>query len=454
MAKYEIDMCRGSIFSKIALFSVPLILTGILQLLYNAADIIVVGQFAGKEALAAVGSTGSLTNLIVNLFMGLSIGTSVVVSRFYGARDHKSIREAVHTSITVSAIAGVILAVVGFSLSRPMLTLMDTPADVIDGSVRYMRIIFLGMPFNMVYNFGAAILRAVGDTRRPLYFLSIAGLANVGLNLIFVIVFHMAVAGVALATIISQAISACFVIRCLMHAESEIRLDLKNLKINGKILLEIARIGLPAGLQSSLFAISNVMIQSSVNSFGSDGTAAHSAVSNLEGFCYTSMNAVHQAIVTYVSQNMGAKQYKRMRKALAVCMLFVIVLGGAMCNLIYLFQRPLVSIYNGDSGVLEMAKARMCFMPLYFLCGVMEVSSGQMRGMGYSILPMIVSLTGACVLRIIWILTLFASVHTMEILMLSYPVSWIATTAAHYISYLIARRKFPKEDMPLEASRT
>ena len=452
MAKYEIDMCRGPMFGKIILFSVPLILTGILQLLYNAADIVVVGQFAGKEALAAVGCTGSLTNLIVNLFMGLSIGTSVVVSKCYGARDLQGIQKAVHTSVTISAVAGVVLAFIGFSLARPLLTLMDTPPDVIDGSVLYMRIIFIGMPFNMVYNFGAAILRAVGDTRRPLYFLSFAGLVNVLLNLVFVIFFHMAVAGVALATITSQVISAFLVIRCLLHADNEIRLNPKRLKIHGRTLLEITRIGLPAGIQSALFAISNVLIQSSVNSFGSNGTAVHSAASNLEGFCYTSMNAIHQAIVTFVSQNLGAKQYKRMRRVMGICILIVVVMGGTMCNLIAFFRRPFLSIYNSDPGVLAMGDARLFFMPLYFLCGVMEVSSGQMRGMGYSITPMIVTLTGACLLRVVWIFTIFAQVHTMEILMLSYPVSWVVTTIAHYICYLIVRRKLPKEDMPLPAA--
>lgn len=443
-------MCRGPIFGKIVRFSIPLILTGILQLFYNAADIVVVGQFAGKEALAAVGSTGSLTNLFVNLFMGLSIGTGVVVSRAYGAADRDGIRKAVHTSVTVSALMGLAIGVLGFFLARPALSLMDTPPDVIDGSVRYMRIFFLGMPFNMVYNFSAAILRAVGDTRRPLFFLSAAGIVNVLLNLVFVIVFHMSVAGVALATIIAQAISAFLVIRCLLHADNEIRLDPKQLRIHGKTLLEIIRIGLPAGLQSALFAISNVLIQSSVNSFGSNAVAAHSAVGNLEGFSYTAMNAVHQAIVTYVSQNIGAKQYHRMRKALWMCMLFVIALGGTLGGLTYIFRHTLIGIYNSDPGVLEMGNARSWIVPLYFLCGMMEVASGQMRGMGYSITPMIISLTGACVFRIIWIYTIFAQYHTIEVLMLSYPISWILTTIAHYISYVIVRRKYPKEDMPLD----
>ena len=450
MAKYEIDMTRGSMFRNIVRFSIPLILTSLLQLFYNAADVVVVGQFAGKEALAAVGSTGALINLIINLFLGLSVGTSVVVSKLFGAGDERGMQVAVHTSVSISAISGIVLLFTGFFLARPLLVLMGNPSDVIDGATLYMKIYFLGMPFNMVYNFGAAILRAVGDTKRPLYFLSISGVVNVVLNLILVIVFHMGVAGVAIATITSQLISAIFVIRCLMHSEGSVHLDLKKLTIHRKILLEIVRIGLPAGVQGAMFSISNVLIQSSINSFGSDTVAGNSAAGNLEGFVYVAMNAFHQTIVTFTSQNLGAKQYKRMHKGFCICIACVMVIGLVCGNAMYLMRKPLLSIYNGDPNVIAMGEIRMLFiLPLYFLCGLMDVVSGQIRGLGYSIMPMIITLLGACAFRVAWIYTVFAAFPRLEVLYASYIISWTLTVAAHYVSYLIVRRKLPKEDMPL-----
>ena len=450
MAKYEIDMCRGPLFKKIVLFSVPLIATSVLQLLYNAADVVVVGQFAGKEALAAVGSTGSLISLIINLFIGLSIGTSVAVSNYYGAGNREGIRNAVHTSIAISGASGVFLAVFGIFMAQPLLVLMDSPPDVIDGATLYMQIYFAGMPFNMVYNFGAAILRAVGDTRRPLYYLTFSGIINVVLNLVLVIVFHMGVAGVAIATVVSQIISSLLVINCLLHSDGDTHLDLKKLRIHKTELLEIARVGLPAGIQNSLFAISNVLIQSAVNSFGSDAVAGNSAASNLDGFVYCAMNAFHQAAVTFASQNLGAKQYHRLRRVFGMCFLCVTMVGVAMGALFFLFRVPLLSIYTDDPAVILAGKTRMLYVTLpYVLCGMMEVASGQMRGMGYSILPMIVSLTGACAFRVIWIYTFFDAFPTLDMLFVSYPVSWIITTAAHYISYLIAQRKLPSDDMPI-----
>ncbi len=453
MAKYEIDMCRGPLFKKIVLFSIPLILTGILQIFYNAADVIVVGQFAGKEALGAVGSTGSLINLITNLFMGLSIGTSVVVSNYYGSGNRLGIRNAVHTSVAVSLLAGVVLAVFGILMARPLLQLMDSPSDIIDGATLYMQIFFAGMPFNMLYNFGAAILRAVGDTRRPLYYLTISGIVNVLLNLLLVIVFHMGVAGVAIATVVAQIISSVLVTICLIRSGGDIHLNPRALAIHKKELLEIARVGLPAGLQSSLFAISNVLIQSSVNSFGSDAVAGNSAAGNLEGFVYCSMNAMHQAVVTFVSQNMGARQYKRIRRVFVLCFASVFVVGAVLGLAFFLLREPLLSIYNSDQGVIEIGKLRMVYIILpYFLCGMMEVAAGQLRGMGYSILPMIISLTGACAFRVIWIYTAFAANPTLDVLYFSYPVSWILTTAAHCGAYLVVRRRFPKKDMLQEAA--
>lgn len=320
---YEIDMCHGPLFRKILLFTLPLMLSGILQLLFNAADVIVVGQFAGNEALAAVGSTSALTNLLVNLFIGLSVGVNVLVARFYGAQQEQEAQEAVHTAVVVSILGGILLAFIGIVLAQPLLQWMDTPDNVISHSVLYMRIYFVGMPVMLLYNFGSAILRAIGDTRRPLYFLAAAGVINVILNLIFVINFHMGVAGVALATIISQCVSAALIMRCLMKSEGCIRVEWTKLRIHWKMLGKIAQIGLPAGVQGVLFSISNVLIQSSVNSFGSVAMAGNTAAQNIEGFVYTSMNSVHQTAVSFTSQNLGGRQYGRINKILAECILFV-----------------------------------------------------------------------------------------------------------------------------------
>ena len=316
---YEIDMCHGPLFRKILLFTLPLMLSGILQLLFNAADVIVVGQFAGNEALAAVGSTSALTNLLVNLFIGLSVGVNVLVARFYGAQQEQEAQEAVHTAVVVSILGGILLAFIGIALAQPLLQWMDTPDNVISHSVLYMRIYFVGMPVMLLYNFGSAILRAIGDTRRPLYFLAAAGVINVILNLIFVINFHMGVAGVALATIISQCVSAALIMRCLMKSEGCIRVEWTKLHIHWRMLGKIAQIGLPAGVQGVLFSISNVLIQSSVNSFGSVAMAGNTAAQNIEGFVYTSMNSVHQTAVSFTSQNLGGRQYGRINKILADC---------------------------------------------------------------------------------------------------------------------------------------
>lgn len=329
---YEMDMCSGPILSKILAFALPLMLSGILQLLFNAADIVVVGRFAGSEALAAVGSTSSLINLIINMFIGLSIGANVVAARSYGARDAEAVSETVHTAVFSALVGGVILIFAGILLARPMLTLMGTPDDVIDQSALYMQIYFIGMPAFMLYNFGAAILRAIGDTKRPLYFLTLAGVVNVVFNLIFVIVFKMGVAGVALATIISQIISAALITLCLIKTEGPCHLDIKQLKFHKKSLMEMLRIGLPAGLQGTIFNISNVLIQSSVNSFGSLVMAGNTAASNIEGFVYTAMNAVYQTSLSFTSQNMGAKEFKRVDKVLVQCLLVVAVVGIVLGN--------------------------------------------------------------------------------------------------------------------------
>ena len=441
-ARHEINMTEGPILPKILSFSVPLILTGILQLLYNAADVIVVGNYAGHEALAAVSSTGSLINLLVNVFMGLSVGASVVIARYYGARDVVSLRKAEHTAMTLALFMGVGVGLFGFLAARPLLQLMDSPADVIDGASLYVRIYFLGMPANMLYNFGAGVLRAVGDTKRPMYYLMLAGMINVLLNLLLVIVFHLDVAGVAIATTASQVISAALVLLCLFRSRSAIHLNLQECRIDRKSLRDIIRIGLPAGLQGSLFSVSNVLIQSSVNSFGSLVVAGNGVASSIEGFVYVSMNAQHQAAMTFASQNYGAGKADRVRKTLWCCLGSVTVIGLAMGLVMRLFGPQLMGLYNSEPDVIANGLIRMdIIMPTYFLCGLMDVMVGQLRGIGYSVMPMIVSLAGACLLRIVWILTVFSQDHSLTILYLSYPVSWFVTFAIHYLCYHIAGRK-------------
>ncbi len=434
--KYEIDMCNGPLLGKILVFYIPLMLSGILQLLFNAADVAVVGNFAGNESLAAVGSTGSLTNLIVNLFIGLSVGVNVLVARFYGSGQMNELKETVQTAIATALASGIILIFIGFFIARPALTWMDTPDDVISHSVLYMRIYFVGMPFMMVYNFGSAVLRAVGDTKRPLYYLSIAGVVNVVLNLIFVILFSMGVAGVAIATVVSQAISAALVVRCLVKSDSEYRLVLEGMRIAPDKLKRMIQIGIPAGMQGALFSISNVLIQSSVNSFGSTVMAGNTAGSNIEGFVYTSMNAFHQAAISFSGQNYGAMKYKRVGKVLLICEGLVVVVGAIMGSAAYLCGGVLLKIYTPDPETIQYGLLRMKYISVpYFLCGMMDVMVGALRGMGYAIMPMLVSLTGACLFRVVWIYTVFQSVHTLPCLYISYPISWALTFLVHLVCF-------------------
>ena len=437
----RIDMCNGPILPGIIAFSLPLILSGCLQLLFNAADVIVVGRFAGNESLAAVGSTSSLTNLLVNLFIGLSIGANVTVAHTLGSRDEQGTRDNVHTAVTISLISGFVLIGVGILFTRPLLVRMGAPSDVLDKAALYLKIIFIGMPATMAYNFGSAILRATGDTKRPLYFLSVAGVVNVILNLFFVIVLHMDVAGVALATILSQCISAVLILHCLCRMEGPCRLNIRRLYIQPARLRRMMQIGLPAGIQSSLFSFSNVLIQSSINSFGSVVVAGNSAGANIEQFVYISMNAVHQAVVSFTSQNTGAGKPERINRILFSSLGLVTVIGLIMGIGVNLFGTPLLSIYSPDSAVIEAGKTRLLWISApYFLCGIMEVIMGIMRGLGYAITPMIVALSGACLFRIVWLATAFAWFPTQNILLLSYPASWILTAAIHALTYLYARR--------------
>lgn len=442
--KYEIDMCNGPLLGKILLFSLPLIASGILQLLFNAADMIVAGRYAGSIALGAVGATSSLINLLINVFIGLSVGTNVAIAHYYGARREDELSETLHTSIALSLICGIGLMIVGIVLAKPLLSLMGTPEEVLPHSVAYMKIYFIGMPVTLLYNFGAAILRAIGDTKRPLYYLFFAGIINVFLNLIFVICFGMGVKGVALATIISQAVSAGLIMWCLIKSEGSYRLDIRKLRISKDKVKRIARVGLPAGFQGAIFSISNVLIQSSVNSFGAIAVAGNTAACNLEGFVYNSMNAFHQTALSFTSQNMGAKNFKRVRKVLLYCLICVTAVGLIMGISGTIFGRQLLSIYSKETEVVEYGMRRLVIIFItYFLCGIMDVIVGSLRGMGFSIMPMIVSLLGACGFRIIWIFTIFRMNPSPELLYYSYPISWLLTFTVHLICYyLVAKPKF------------
>ncbi len=450
---YTIDMCNGPLFGKMLKFALPLILSSVLQLLFNAADVIVVGRFAGSESLAAVGSTGALINLLTNLFVGLSIGTNVLTARYLGAQDAENVRKTVHTSVLVSVLSGVILIFVGVFLAKPILMLMGTPSDVLDKAVLYMRIYFVGMPVIMLYNFGSAILRSVGDTQRPLIFLAISGVINVVLNLFFVIVCGLGVAGVAIATVVSQAVSAVLVLICLMRMDGLCHVELKELHIYKDKLLAMMQIGLPAGLQGCIFSLSNVLIQSSVNSFGSVAMAGNTAAANIEGFIYVSMNAIYQTSLSFTSQNMGARRYKRVDRIMLIGLAIVFMVGAAMGGLALLFDRQLLGIYSSSKEVIDYGVQRMAIIcSTYFLCGMMDVMVGSLRGMGYSIMPMIVSLAGACGFRVVWIYTFFAAEHTLRMLYISYPISWALTFLVHFLCYLIVRKRaFRRNEAAQEA---
>lgn len=438
----EVDMLHGPIFWRIFAFSIPLILSSILQLLFNAADIIVVGRFAGSNALAAVGSTSALINLLINLFMGVSVGASVVMGRYVGAKEDKEASETLHTAMTFSFFAGIIMVFIGYFFSAPLLELMGTPPEVLSLSTLYMKIYFAGMPAFMIYNFGAALLRAIGDTKRPLYFLTIAGVINFCFNLLFVIGFKMSVDGVAIATVISQYVSAILIILSLLNSESYMRLHWDRLGISWHKLLQMLKIGLPAGLQGAIFSISNVLIQSSVNSFGKIAMAGNTAAANLEGFIYVSMNAIYQASLSFTSQNYGAKQYKRIDKILGVSLLTVSSIGLLLGSLCYLAGNSLLSIYTQDIEVVKIGVMRLGIVAIgYFFCGMMDVMCGTLRGLGYSFAPMIVSLTGACLLRVVWVLTIFKIFQTLPSLYISYPISWLLTAILHMIFYMYIRQK-------------
>ena len=440
--KYEIDMCNGTIMDKLISFSIPLMLSGILQLMFNAVDIVVVGRFSGSQALAAVGSTTALINVFTNLFIGISLGANVLAARYYATGKTKEMSETVHTAIALALVSGVAMAVIGVVFARGALEIMGTPDDVIAKSTLYMQIYFCGMPFFMMYNYGAAILRAVGDTKRPLIFLIVSGVINAVLNLFLVIVFHLDVAGVGIATVISQLVSCILVLRCLHHTESSYQLHLAKLRIRSVYLKQIFEVGVPAGIQSTVINISNAMLQSSVNSFGSIAMAGYTASNNIFGFLYVSVNSFTQACMSFTSQNYGVKKLKRMDRVLIDCMILSVVVTLILGSSVYIFGPELLHIYSNQADVIKYGMEIFSYTTVtYFLCGLMDLFPGALRGMGYSTVPMILSIIGTVGVRIIWIYGLFPSHRSLTFLFLSYPVSWIATIIMQVICFWFVRKK-------------
>lgn len=441
---YQIDMTNGPILMKLLGFSIPLIFSSTLQLLFNAADVIVVGRFAGENSLAAVGATGALINLMVNLFVGLSVGTTVVTAHFFGAGKGAAVEQSVHTGVLMSIYSGIILTVMGIIGTRFILQFMQVPVEIFGLASLYLKVYFAGITASMVYNFGSALLRAKGDTRRPMYYLLFAGIINVILNLIFVIVFKMDVAGVALATIISQCVSAFLVIRALMKEEGEFHLDLRRLRIEREILIRVIKIGVPAGFQGMVFSLSNIVIQSAINGFGAQVVAGSSAAGNIEGFIYTAMNGFAQGALTFSSQNLGAGCLDRVRRSVVVSELSVLVTGLLLGGSVFLFRNFFLGLYSDNPAVIAAGATRISIICLlYALCGMMETTANMVRGLGHSLLPMVVSIAGVCGMRILWIATIFQvpRFHTFEVLFYSYPVTWTITLLSHAVCLMVIFRK-------------
>lgn len=442
--KYEIDMCEGAILPKMLRFTIPLMVSGILQLLFNAADIVIVGQFAGDDSLGAVGCTSSLINLITNLFIGLSVGSNVMAARHYGAKQDELLSRTVHTSMVVAVVGGIILTVVGTVFSGDLLALMGTPPEQLGKATLYLQIYFGGIIATLIYNFGSALLRAVGDTKRPMIYLGVSGVVNVILNVIFVVVFEMDVAGVAIATVLSQCMSAFLVVRCLMKEKGAIRFTFKKIGVDFKELKQIMIVGFPAGLQGCIFSFSNVVIQSSVNGFGNTVVSGNSAAMNLEGFVYVAMNSFHHATLSFMSQNYGAGKAERMGKILRWGLICVTITGLGLGLFEVLCGRVLLGIYTPSEAVIDAGMKRLYYIgTIYCTCGMMDVMVGAMRGIGYSFMPMIVSLVGVVGVRLVWIATVFPipEYHLVETIYVSYPISWIATFLVHVVTYFAVRKK-------------
>ena len=449
--KYEIDMCNGTIMDKLVSFSVPLMISGILQILFNAVDIIVVGRFSGSQALAAVGSTSALINMMINLFIGISLGANVLAARFYAADRKKEMSETVHTSIMLALISGILMVFVGLICARWSLELMDTPDDVIDQATLYMRIYFVGMPFFMLYNYGAAILRAVGDTKRPLMYLIVSGVLNAILNVFLVVCFHLDVAGVGIATVVSQMVSCILVLRCLYKSEGSYQLRFSKLTIKTRYLGQIFAVGVPAGIQSTVINFSNVLLQSSVNSFGSVAMAGYTAANNVLSFLYVSVNSVTQACMSFTSQNYGVHKFKRMDRVLVDCLILSVGVALALGSVAYFFGPEILQIYTEEPDVIASGMEILAYTTLtYFLCGIMDLFPGALRGMGHSGVPMILSILGTVGTRIVWIFGVFPSHRSLGVLFWSYPISWILTIIMQVICFCFVRRKVHRKEAVAE----
>lgn len=443
--KYEIDMCNGTIMDKLISFALPLMISGMLQLMFNAVDIIVVGRFTGSQALAAVGSTTALICTFTNLFIGVSLGANVLAARFYASGKTKEMSETVHTAILLALISGIAMSVIGILCARESLVLIATPDDIIGQAALYLRIYFLGMPFFMLYNYGAAILRAVGDTKRPLMYLIAAGIANAVLDLILVIIFKMGVAGVAIGTITSQFISCVLVIRCLCKTNTIYKLYISKLRIKKYYLIQILKVGLPAGIQSTVINFSNVLLQSSVNSFGEIAMAGYTAANNILGFLYVSVNSVTQACMSFTSQNYGVRKFKRMDKVLADCAILSIIVSVVIGGGSYLLGHQILGIYTKQEDVIQCGMEILSISTIpYFLCGLMDMIPGSMRGVGYSAVPMILSIIGTVGTRLVWIYGVFPEHRSLYVLFMSYPVSWGLTIVMQAICLVFVRRKIRK----------
>lgn len=443
--KYEIDMCNGSLMDKLISFAFPLMLSGMLQLLFNAVDIIVVGRFTGSQALAAVGSTTALISTFTNLFIGISLGANVLAARFYAVGKAKEMSETVHTAITLAAISGIVMCIIGIACARESLALIDTPDDIIAQAALYLRIYFSGMPFFMLYNYGAAILRAVGDTKRPLMYLVVAGLANAALDLILVIIFRMGVAGVAIGTVASQLISCILVIRCLCKTDTSYKLRLSQLGLKKYYLVQILKVGLPAGIQSTVINFSNVLLQSSVNSFGEIAMAGYTAANNILGFLYVSVNSVSQACMSFTSQNYGVRKFKRMDRVLIDCAILSVIVSVIIGGGSYLFGHQILSIYTRQEDVIQCGMEILSISTIpYFLCGIMDMLPGSMRGVGYSAVPMILSIIGTVGTRLVWIYGVFPQHRTLYTLFISYPASWGLTIILQAVCLVFVRKKIRK----------
>lgn len=445
----QMDMLNGSLWNKILMFALPLAASSIMQQLFNSADVAVVGRFAGSRALAAVGSNGAVINLLVNIFVGLSVGANVVIARYIGREENEKASQASHTAVLLSVISGILVTLIGLVITKPLLKLMATPDDIIDLAVLYLRIYFLGMPFIMFYNFGSAILRSRGDTKRPFICLVTAGIINVLLNLFFVIVCHMSVAGVGLATVISNVVSACLLLHFLLHEKSAVKISVKKLKIHKNMLVEMAKIGLPAGLQGVVFSASNICVQSGFNSLGSDVVAGSAAGVNFEFFTYCMLNAFSQAAVTFTGQNYGAGKMDRCKKVTVLCISLGIVFTMAMSVTFILFKDTFVRLYVTDPKVVSIAIERMTFILMFtFLNVIMDVLSGSLRGMGYSLVPAVMAVLGVCGVRLLWVFTVFKKYNTFKTLLCVYPLSWAATAAAIAIAYFIVWHHVTKPQKP------